>query len=698
MRNKILYFILGICTMSVTSCLDMDRTPQNIWTDDDLLSNDAGIKVYMARLYSQMPWEDFRYMGEWGFGDSYSYLGCFGIEGTGEAINRDGICRQFTSENTAWWGKAFTLIREANHLIETLPDYAANFDAATLNGYIGQGYFVRAYSFYQMARRFGGVPLTLKEAEYTGDNAEALEVPRSTEEATWDQILADFDKAIELLPEVTPDADRGYANKYVALAFKAEAMLYAGSVAKYNQTVSGGLTGVGSKTGVRVMGFDPATANEASARYFAEAYKAAREVMKSDRYSLREASSDTPEAKYQNMVDMWRDLSSPENILVREYHYPDLSHGLDAYSSPYQWHNPLAGGTCPTFDFMELFDWPEYFSGDNSAYTTRYDDGSLRVTTGNSNVDGHYLQFDDPMDYFEGAEPRLRAYMILPGDQFRDQDALEVRTGVYTGTETDIEPLFSSYSYAGYNDKYDKVANLETMTNPSQVVQVELNDGTSINAAGANGPFLNYAESTVTGLHLRKYLDPDVTVDEIGEGMSDQPFILMRYADVLLAAAEAAVELSIAGEQCPVEGDDMLDVATEAIKDIQERAGANVIQNDLAGDNASRDIVRKERRKELAFEHKTKWDLRRWRVLDQNNRGGFWCDGRSVSTFCNNENYRFHGFYPFYAKSTDKWFFDVHYVNIIDKEFSYSTVDYYFAIPDDEVRKSAYIDQQPNRY
>lgn len=142
----------------------------------------------------------------------------------------------------------------------------------------------------------------------------------------------------------------------------------------------------------------------------------------------------------------------------------------------------------------------------------------------------------------------------------------------------------------------------------------------------------------------------------------------------------------------------MLDVATEAIKDIQERAGANVIASKLAGNNESRDIVRKERRKELAFEHKTKWDLRRWRVLDRDNRDGFWCDGRSESTFSNNENYRFHGFYPFYAKSTDKWFFDVHYVNIVDKEFSYSTVDYYFAIPDDEVRKSAYIDQQPNRY
>lgn len=696
MKNKILYFILGISMVSMTSCLDMDRTPQNIWTDDDLLSNEAGVQVYMSRLYSQMPWEDFKYMAQWGFGDSYSYLGSFGIEGTGEAINRDGICTSFTGENTAWWGKAFTLIREANHFIETFPDYTSNFGETAASDYIGQAYFVRAYAFYQMARRFGGVPLTLQEAQYTGDNAEALEVRRSSEEETWDQILKDFDMAISLMQENSPY--RGCANKYVALAFKAEAMLYAGSVAKYNQTVSGGLTGTGSKTGVRVMGFDPATADEASARYFAEAYKAAREVMKSNRYSLSQPSADTPEAKYQNMVDMWRDINNPEHMLIREYSYPTLTHGLDAYSSPYQWHNPLAGGTCPTLDFIELYDWPEYFSGENSSYTTRYADGSLRVTTGSSNGDGQYLQFNDPMDYFEGVEPRLRAYVIFPGDEFRDEPELEVRMGIYTGTETEIDPLFSSYSYANAANSYANVSNLTTMADPSSPIQVELNDGSTVNAAGANGPFTSYAEATLTGLHLRKYLNPDVTVDEIGEGMSDQPFILMRYADVLLAAAEAAVELSIAGEACPVEGDDMLQIATEAIQAIQERAGANVIESKLQGDNESRDIVRKERRKELAFEHKTKWDLRRWRVLDRDNRDGFWCDGRSSSTFSNAEQFRFHGLYPLYSKATDKWFFDIHYENIRNKEFSYNVVDYYFAIPDDEVRKSAYIDQQPNRY
>jgi hypothetical protein len=64
-----------------------------------------------------------------------------------------------------------------------------------------------------------------------------LEVPRSTEKETWDQVLADFDSADSLLLPKSPKT--GYANKFVALSFKSEAMLYAGCVAKYNETVSG---------------------------------------------------------------------------------------------------------------------------------------------------------------------------------------------------------------------------------------------------------------------------------------------------------------------------------------------------------------------------------------------------------------------------------------------------------------------------
>ena len=53
--------------------------------------------IYLARMYSQMPWEDFKYVAANGF-DGSTFLGCLGIEGTGEAIERDPITKAFTNE------------------------------------------------------------------------------------------------------------------------------------------------------------------------------------------------------------------------------------------------------------------------------------------------------------------------------------------------------------------------------------------------------------------------------------------------------------------------------------------------------------------------------------------------------------------------------------------------------------------------
>ena len=53
--------------------------------------------------------------------------------------------------------------------------------------------------------------------------------------------------------------------------------------------------------------------------------------------------------------------------------------------------------------------------------------------------------------------------------------------------------------------------------------------------------------------------------------------------------------------------------------------------------------------------------------------------------------------YPFYSTSTGKYFLDARYECNLNKNYDYNTVDYYFAIPSDQVSKSSVIDQQPNR-
>lgn len=687
MNIKKIYTLILVGLLTFSGCTDLDVPPQNIVSDEDLLSSDSGIKVYLARMYSRMPFEDFKYMAQWGI-EHNSWLGSLGIEGTGEAVNRDGITAAFTDERTPYWTDAFTLLRDANYLIEKMPQYSDVFPEVTYNHYLGEAYFVRAFVFSAMARRFGGVPLVTSVLNYPAAEAD-LEIPRATEEETWDQVLADYDQAIALLQPSSPE--RGYANKYVALSFKSEAMLYAGSVAKYNETVTGRLTGFGRKTGVRVMGFSEETAQTASRRYFSEAYRAANEVINSGLYSLykRKWAAGDPDAQYQNMVDMFSDLSSPENIYVREYVYPTMTHGYDAYSAPFVFKAPLASGTCPTLDFLELF---EGFD--------RYPDGTIKVTTGSTNTEGEYLLYDSPLDFFEDAEPRLRAYVIFPGDVFKGRE-IEIRAGVYTGSGP-ITPLFNDYSYASAETRYQ---NLQAYTSGTKTLflssregngqeTVSYNGGT-ITAAGANGPFYDNAEGCLTGLYGRKWLNPNPSF-EAGEGRSDQPFILMRYAEVLLNAAEAGVELTLAGETSP-DGSDMIQVATDAINQIRERAGATLLAGNLTPDITGRNIVRKERRKELALEHKTKWDLRRWRVQHYEERDGFWGEFRDKDKFSSNARYRFRGLYPFFSTETGKYFFDARFQWVSLKTFEYNIVDYYFRIPEDEVSKSPVIDQQPNR-
>ena len=163
MKKTIISTLLAVCCL--TSCVDLNIAPKNFVSDNDLMSSESGMNIYMARMYSYMPFEDFKYMAKWGLNFN-SWLGALGIEGTGEALNRaSDLGSAFTGEDTPYWGTAFTTLRDANYLLERLPDFQSNFAEVTYNHYLGEAYFVRAMVFYAMARRFGGIPLVTRVIE-----------------------------------------------------------------------------------------------------------------------------------------------------------------------------------------------------------------------------------------------------------------------------------------------------------------------------------------------------------------------------------------------------------------------------------------------------------------------------------------------------------------------------------------------------
>lgn len=94
------------------------------------------------------------------------------------------------------------------------------------NQIIGQGYFLRAYYYHMLYSVYGRIPLI----DHTYDLDSEFKEERADMDDVADFIVADCDKAAELLPTVYKDAsDFGRATKGAALALKGRVLLYKAS-------------------------------------------------------------------------------------------------------------------------------------------------------------------------------------------------------------------------------------------------------------------------------------------------------------------------------------------------------------------------------------------------------------------------------------------------------------------------------------
>jgi hypothetical protein len=146
----------------------------------------------------------------------------------------------------------------------------------------------------------------------------------------------------------------------------------------------------------------------------------------------------------------------------------------------------------------------------------------------------------------------------------------------------------------------------------------KVNDFTSEGGAEKNIltlPGSNPVDNTVTqqyasasGYYFRKYYDPTATTSNYSSGLN---LILIRYADILLMYAEAKNELNQMNAS----------VWNQTIRAIRSRAGFTdpgaLDLNATLSQAQLRDVIRQERRSELAFEAGLRFfDIRRWRIAE----------------------------------------------------------------------------------
>lgn len=125
------------------------------------------------------------------------------------------------------WSNIYNAIAKANTVMERAPlvtDPALS--EVRRSQIIGEAHFLRAFHYYTLVTKWGGVPLVLSST--TSVNPDDIRLPRSTEQEVYDQIIEDLDMAISLLPDTygsDANTNKARATSGAANALAAKAMM-----------------------------------------------------------------------------------------------------------------------------------------------------------------------------------------------------------------------------------------------------------------------------------------------------------------------------------------------------------------------------------------------------------------------------------------------------------------------------------------
>lgn len=268
MKKILNYFIIGGLCLNFASCQDkfIDLNPPASFTDAVYFKKASDFKAYATGLYGQLPGWDFSTM------DNNSDLSA-NANGAGYDLGHGTIA----VGNTDW---DYSGIRKCNILLSKAATYTGN----DIDQYVGEAYFLRAFSYFNLLKTYGGVPIVTSVLDV---NSTELYAVRNSRYEVITQILSDLDASISKLPieQNIAAADKGRVSKWAAEALKAQVELYEATWEKY---VGQSTDGDGTTTGAGTKGYDPANVN----KYLTDVVTLTKDVMTNGGYSLWNKNSD----------------------------------------------------------------------------------------------------------------------------------------------------------------------------------------------------------------------------------------------------------------------------------------------------------------------------------------------------------------------------------------------------------------------
>jgi hypothetical protein len=143
----------------------------------------------------------------------------------GWIIQRSGLTADDGSgipRSTDGFAFNYQAIRHNNLIIENI-DNVADMSQEEKEQVKGEMKTLNAYIYQEMFKRYGGVPIVTTSLSSSGEN----NIPRATLQETLEHIISLCDEAVQVLPDRYIRTEQGRITEGVALAVKAEALIYA---------------------------------------------------------------------------------------------------------------------------------------------------------------------------------------------------------------------------------------------------------------------------------------------------------------------------------------------------------------------------------------------------------------------------------------------------------------------------------------
>ena len=163
------------------------------------------------------------------------------LGGDGNEAKQDIDRFTITADNehvTAFWQNSYTLIARVNSILASID--ASPLEQAAKDEYTGQAKALRALSYFNIVRLYGGVPLV---TEPVTDIDASYKLARSTVDEVYTQIIADLTAAEGLLPDSYDASMEGKFTKGAAQSLLGEVYLttkkYTEAVAEFKKVVDG---------------------------------------------------------------------------------------------------------------------------------------------------------------------------------------------------------------------------------------------------------------------------------------------------------------------------------------------------------------------------------------------------------------------------------------------------------------------------